>query len=474
MGEKNTSSHLPVDALPDSLHAVCQSIGKAGGRAWLVGGCVRDLASGLRPKDFDLEVYGLSAERLVNIVSPLGRCQHVGKQFGVLKLWHHGLEIDIALPRQEKKTASGHRGFEVSCDPDLTPEAATLRRDFTINAMMLDPLSGALLDLHHGQEDLRNRVLRHVSPAFGEDPLRPLRAMQFAARFQLDLASETAEMCRRMLPEAPSLPGSRIWQEWQKWAHAPHPSYGMKILQETGWLGLYPGIHALLHCPQDADWHPEGDVWIHTLQVVDQAARIANRNGLDQETHEYLVFAALCHDIGKPETTVSYDNGRIGSPGHSQAGVKLSLQFLQAIHAPKRMGQFVRPLILEHMTHMHGGPTAHAVRRLAYRLKPANIELWEMLVEADASGRAPAPASRPALAWLDLATEMQQNKSEATPILTGQMLMDLGVSPGPGMGELLKMAYAAQLDGSIHDQASAISWCLRQLEQKPGKESPGD
>jgi tRNA nucleotidyltransferase (CCA-adding enzyme) len=321
-----------------------------------------------------------------------------------------------------------------------------------------------LLDLHHGQEDLKNRVLRHESTAFIEDPLRPLRAMQFAARFQLELTPETADLCRQMLPEASTLPASRIWQEWQKWAHAPSPSYGLKALHDSGWLDLYPEIKALLDCPQDPGWHPEGDVWVHTLQVVDWATRIAKRNGLNHETHEYLLFAALCHDIGKPDTTVTYDNGRIGSPRHSQAGVELCLQFLQAIHAPKRMKQFVQPLILEHMTHMHGGPTAHAVRRLAHRLKPANIELWEMLVEADASGRAPAPASRPALAWLELAVEMQQHKSEVPPILTGQMLMEMGVSPGPGMGELLKMAYAAQLDGNIHDEASAINWCRQQLD----------
>jgi len=473
MGEKNTSSHLPVGLLPKSLFTVCQSIGKAGGRAWLVGGCVRDMALGISPKDFDLEAYGLNAERLMGAVSPLGKCQAVGKQFGVLKLWHQGLEIDIALPRQERKTVAGHRGFEVSCDPDLTPEAATLRRDFTINAMMLDPLTGELLDLHHGQEDLKNRVLRHVSPAFVEDPLRPLRGMQFAARFQLELTRKTADLCRRMLPEASTLPASRIWQEWQKWAHAPSPSYGLKALHDSGWLDLYPDIKALLDCPQDPGWHPEGDVWNHTLQVVDWAARIAQRNGLDHETREHLLFAALCHDIGKPDTTVTYDDGRIGSPGHSEAGVEACKQFLQSIHAPGRIAKFADPLVHNHITHLHGGPSAHAVRRLAHRLKPANIELWEMLVEADASGRAPAPASRPALAWLDLAVEMQQHKNEAAPILTGQMLMEMGVSPGPGMGKLLKTAYAAQLDGTIHDETSAIHWCRRQLDSASETDTSG-
>jgi len=465
MGQNKPSNVDLIASLPDSLISVCRSIGKAGGRAWLVGGCVRDLVSGIQPKDFDLEVYQLNAARLQEVISPLGRCQQVGKQFGVLKLWHKELEIDIALPRQEKKTGSGHRGFDIECNPDLTPEAATLRRDFTINAMMLEPLSGDLLDLHHSREDLQNKVLRHVSQAFTEDPLRPLRGMQFAARFQLNLAKETAELCRQMLPEAASLPASRIWQEWQKWAHAPYPSCGLEALHDSGWLELYPEIAALQDCPQDPGWHPEGDVWSHTLQVVDWAAHIARRNSLADETREHLVFAALCHDIGKPETTVTYDNGRIGSPKHSEAGVKLSSRFLASISAPRRMAQYVEPLVHNHITHLHGEPTARAVRRLAHRLKPAHIELWEMLVEADASGRAPAEPSRPALSWLTLATELEHHNSEPTPILTGQMLLDMEVSAGPEMGKLLKMAYAAQLDGLIHNEASAIKWCRQQLDK---------
>jgi len=466
MGKNKPSSADLIAPLPESLISVCRSIGKAGGRAWLVGGCVRDLLSGIQPKDFDLEVYQLNAARLQEVISPLGRCQQVGKQFGVLKLWHNELEIDIALPRQEIKTGSGHRGFDIECNPDLTPQAATLRRDFTINAMMLEPLSGDLLDLHHGREDLQNKLLRHVSEAFTEDPLRPLRGMQFAARFQLKLAKETAALCRQMLPEAASLPASRIWQEWQKWAHAPHPSCGLEALQDSGWLELYPELATMRDCPQDPAWHPEGDVWKHTLQVVDWAAHIALRNSLDDESREYLLFAALCHDIGKPETTVTYENGRIGSPKHSEIGVKLSNQFLASIKAPKRIAQYIAPLVHNHMTHMNSEPTARSVRRLAHRLQPADIELWEMLVEADASGRVPAAPSRPALLWLTLATEMAHHNSEPVAILTGQMLLDLGAPAGPEMGKLLKMAYSAQLDGIINDKTSAISWCHQQLGKR--------
>ncbi len=463
LSPESNSFTQSVASLPEVLRDVCQAISAAQGRAWLVGGCVRDMLLGIRPKDFDLEVYRLNADQLTRALTPLGRCQQVGKQFGVLKLWHRGMEIDIALPRREKKTGAGHRGFEVICDPALAPEIATRRRDFTINAMMLDPLNGELLDLHHGREDLSNGLLRHVSPAFAEDPLRPLRAMQFAARFRLRLAGQTCALCKEMLNEADSLAASRIWLEWQKWSHADHPSHGLQALHDSGWLALYPEIGAMQECPQDPQWHPEGNVWNHTLQVVDQAAGIAVRNKLDTHTREHLIFAALCHDMGKPRTTVHYANDRIGSPGHSEAGMAYAARLLKRIHAPGRIARYVQPLIKDHITHLHGEPSRRAVRRLAHRLHPAHIELWEMLVEADASGRAPAAASRPALPWLQLAMDMQQHQKQPKPILTGRILLGMGVKAGPEMGEILSKAYQAQLDGVIKDEVSGMHWCREHL-----------
>ncbi len=445
--------------LPAVVFETCRAIAGAGGRAWLVGGCVRDLLLSLNPKDFDLEVYHLDADTLAKALAPLGRCRAVGRQFGVIKLQQPGHEIDIALPRRERKTGAGHRGFDVVCDPELPPEIASQRRDFTINALMLDPLAGELLDPHHGREDLKRRILRHVSPAFIEDPLRPLRAMQFAARFALRLAPETAKLCASMLAEATSLPGSRIWLEWQKWAHADRPSHGLAALREAGWLGLYPAIGDLIGCDQDPRWHPEGDVWNHTLLVVDQAAGIARDRMLDGHTSEYLVFAALCHDFGKPATSITHANGRIGSPGHSEAGCAPARSFLGSIHAPGRIAIHVLPLIRDHITHLHSQPSPRAVRRLAHRLEPASIELWEMLVQADASGRHPAPPSRPALPWLELARRLRAEQSRPAPIVTGRMLMDLGMKPGPEMGRLIEQAYEAQLDGEFASEDEAREWC---------------
>ncbi|MDQ6965711.1 MAG: hypothetical protein Q9M23_02170, partial [Mariprofundaceae bacterium] len=197
--------HPDISSLPTRLSTVFRHIGSHGGRAWLVGGSVRDMLLGRIPKDFDIEVYGLDAAALLAAVQPLGRCEIVGRQFGVLQLWTDGLEIALAPPRTEIKPGAGHRAFMVQTDPGLDEQAASSRRDFTINAMMLDPLTKDLLDFHGGQRDLGQGILRHVSPAFAEDPLRPLRGMQFAARFRLVMHAETAAMCRSLLGEAHSL-----------------------------------------------------------------------------------------------------------------------------------------------------------------------------------------------------------------------------------------------------------------------------
>lgn len=457
---------LDATLLPSVAAQLCHHLNDAGGDAYLVGGGVRDLSLGRVPKDIDIEVYGIDAEPLNELLMKLGRVEHVGKQFGVYKLWYQHHEIDIALPRTEIKTERGHRGFDVQPDPHITPEVASLRRDFTINAMMYDPIKEKLHDFHGGRNDLRSGTLRHVSPAFSEDPLRVLRGMQFAARFKLTINAETAELCRSLLSEAETLPPSRIWTEWQKWCHSAHPSYGLKMLKDCGWVTLYPELEAMIDCPQDRRWHPEGDVWAHTLQVADQAANIAERYHWQGELREQLLLAALCHDLGKPVCTFTDDHGIIKSPGHSHEGVADSARFLKKISAPKRFAPWILPLVQEHMTHMHGEPTPRAVRHLAHRLAPATVEIWEALVEADASGRAPAAASRPALEWLQQAEVMQSHLNEPTPIITGKMLIDLGESPGPELGEILKKSYQAQLNGEFDDKASASAWIHAYLKSQ--------
>jgi len=444
--------------LPEAIVSTCQTLAKAGGKAWLVGGSVRDLLLNIQPKDWDIEVFGLEEDQLEHILASLGRYENVGKHFGVRKLWLKGLEIDVALPRQEKKNGLGHQGFEVICNPYLEPEVAVLRRDFTINAMMYNPTQNILLDFHHGQKDLKNKVLRHVSPAFIEDPLRPLRGMQFAARFDLTMYPNTAQICQDILIEAETLPKERIWQEWLKWSKSAHPSQGLKALKDMGWDVLYPELVALQGCPQDEYWHPEGDVWIHTCLVVDESVRLANERGLSEQDRVILLFAALCHDLGKPLTTFTNKDGKICSPNHGQAGVQPSLDFLSYIGAPKWLKQSIEPLVCEHVAHFSGEVTKRAVKRLAQRLEPSNIKMWEILTEADACGRAPVPKSRPALSWLKLAESLDVVEGKDKAIVTGKLLLQWGLEPSSKMRGFLEEAYEAQMGGLIMDEKSAYDW----------------
>lgn len=455
--------------IPEALWTVCEKVRIQAGQAWLVGGSVRDLTLGVTPKDWDVEVYGLEPDVLQATLKKLGSCEHVGKQFGVTKLWIDGLEIDVALPRKEVKSGLGHKGFTIDSDPYLEPERAVLRRDFTMNAMMFNPLTEQFLDFHGGFEDLKCKRLKHVSKAFVEDPLRPLRAMQFAARFQLILAPETARLCETMLMEAKTLPAPRIWQEWLKWSGSDFPSYGLKALRDMGWGSLYPALQTMVGCPQDVYWHPEGDVWTHTCLVLDAAAQLKTQREFSQQEQTMLLFAALCHDLGKPEATFVDDAGKVCAPQHDKLGVKPSIIFLKSIAAPKWLLVAVQPLVEEHMTHFSGEPTTGAVRRLASRLTPVRLRLWEALTQADACGRTPAPPSRPGLPWLEKAIDVHVSEQKSKAIVTGKLLLSWGMKPSAEMGEVLEKAYAAQMDEVFHDEISAHDWF-----EKYGVASDGD
>jgi tRNA nucleotidyltransferase (CCA-adding enzyme) len=451
-----------MSASPEPLPAMARRIAAALPRArqvLMVGGCVRDRLLGLPVKDIDLEVYGLSYAEITDALRAAGfRLDLVGRQFAVLKIDNL---IDVAVPRRERKSGPGHRGFAAEPDPAMTPAEAALRRDYTINAMAED-FAGNLYDPHGGQRDLAAGVLRAVSPAFAEDPLRVLRGMQLAARFNLRMEPGTLAMCRDLAGEYSSLARERIWLEWEKWAAlGVHPAQGLRVLQETGWLAFFPELAALVGVPQDPGWHPEGDVFVHTLHVCDAAAAVARREQPDREEHVVLLLAALCHDFGKATLTVQNEAGRWVSPGHDQAGVPLAENFLHRLQAPARVIERVLPLVAQHMAHMSGDgrpPSERAVRRLANRLHPATLRQLARVVEADASGRPPLPPCRPLAPWLEMADRMALADRRPQRILLGRHLLARGAAPGPAMGRILDQAFEAQLDGAFADLAGALRW----------------
>lgn len=432
-----------------AANQVAEILRKAGGRALLVGGCVRDGLRGIPAKDIDMEVYGLEADAVEAALQPHFRLDTVGRAFGVFIL--KGLEIDIALPRRESRTGPKHTDFKVEGDPDMSPRDAASRRDFTINAISFDPLTGEQLDPYDGATDLEARRLRHVSEAFSEDPLRVLRGMQFIARFGLTAVPETAELCRALSPE--HLPMERLWEEWKKLILKGHQiGDGLRFLQECGWLHYFPELDALDGCEQDPKWHPEGDVWVHTCHCLDAYA--AQRTG--DEWEDLIVgLAVLCHDMGKPDTTYTDDDGRIRSPRHDVLGVPVAERFLQRLTRQKKIFEEVLPLVEQHMRPLalyRDGAGDSAIRRLAARVK--RIDRLVRVAHADKNGRPPIqPDGFPEGKWLlDKTTELAVQDNAPKPLLLGRHLIELGVKPGPHFGQLLDRAYDAQLDGAFVDE----------------------
>jgi tRNA nucleotidyltransferase (CCA-adding enzyme) len=462
--------------LPEELSPVLAAL-RGVGRPRVVGGAVRDWLLGLEPKDFDLEVGGASFGDLHRVLAPLGATDVVGRSFGVIKLrLPSGTEYDISLPRRESKTGAGHRGFQVEPDPLLSDAEAAARRDFTLNALAWDPLAGRLIDPHGGEADLRARRLRHTSPAFVEDPLRVLRGMQLAGRFDLTLDPATAALCQSIAPTYAELPVERIWHEWGKWAEKSiRPSRGLAVLRQTGWLAHFPELAALAGCPQDPEWHPEGDVFAHTAHCCDALAADPEWQQSDARRRRLLLLAVLLHDVGKPACTREEEkpagSGRLRwtSPGHEAAGVAPAEAFLRRIGAPLDHAPAITPLVANHMVHHHGGPeglSASALRRLARRLHPATLADLAAVMRADARGRPPLTGadSLPLIARLLVrGGELALTDRAPRPLLLGRHLIAAGLAPGPAFKTTLDAAFEAQLDGAFANESEALIWLRKNL-----------
>ncbi len=435
--------------------AVAQGVRAAGGRALVVGGFVRDALLGRPSKDLDLEVSGLAADDLRTLLGQWGPVNTVGESFTVFKV--HGL--DVSLPRRESKVGRGHRGFAVHGDPALPFDEAARRRDFTINAIGWDPLTDEYLDPHGGRDDLARRVLRMVdADTFGQDSLRVLRALQFAARFECRVEPETARVCRATPLD--DLPAERIWGEVEKLLlQAGQPSIGLHLARDLDVVSrLWPTLEALATCPQDPEWHPEGDVWTHTCMVVDQAA--ARKDGFAYPEQVSLLAGALLHDIGKPLVTAVID-GRTRSPGHESEGVPLATDILDAWQVHTLDGYPVRTQVLGLVAwHMLPGawwkaaaPVSDgAFRRLARKV---DMVLLARLSEADCNGRSGTFDCSFGRWFLERVQALGVEHAAPPPLLLGRHLMALGVAPGPAMGEILRAIYEQQLDGAVATFAEA-------------------
>jgi tRNA nucleotidyltransferase (CCA-adding enzyme) len=454
-----------MQELPEKVIALSRAVNDLGGRALLVGGCVRDALMGKEPKDWDLEVYDIDPERLRAVLDQFGPVNVVGESFTVYKLGH---DLDVSLPRRERKSGRGHKGFVIEGDPWMSVWEAALRRDFTINAILQDPLTGEVIDPFHGRGDIERGILRAVSEeTFAEDSLRVLRAAQFAARFQFEIEPFTIAICRAI--DLSDLPAERIWGELEKLLlHAARPSVGLEWLRRLGAVeNLFPEIESLIDVPQDSEWHPEGDVFVHTQLVLDRARELIE--DLEYPKQITVMLAALAHDFGKPATTEFVD-GRLRSRGHEEAGVAPAESFLDRINIHTIDGYNVRAqviaLVREHLKpgefyKKRDEVGEGAFRRLARRCE---LDLLYRVAKADSLGRNADWVPREqwygseAQEWFrERARELQVEKRAPEPILLGRHLLELGVEPGPAMGEITRAVYEMQLDGRVRTLEDAIA-----------------
>ena len=477
--------------LAPPINEIAAAVRNAGGRAVVVGGWVRDLLLGVHSKDVDVEVFGLDVARLESLLAGFGKVHAVGRAFGVFRVGD--VDVDFSLPRRDSKRGPGHRGFDVAPDPWLDFEQAARRRDLTVNSIGIDPLTAEILDPHGGRGDLERRVLRATDPArFPEDPLRGLRVAQLAARLEMTPDDELIALCRVL--DLGELSGERVFEEFRKLLlRAAKPSIGFKVLEDTGLLRFFPELDALRGVPQDPEWHPEGDVWTHTLMVLDMAASL-HGEGADEPDHAdrpvaataprhrgstvepafshdggsgkddpesapaaaspiardgedlALMLGALCHDLGKPATTERI-GGRIRSRGHDVAGIAPTRALLARMRAPGALTAQVAALVEHHLApalFIGNGAAAKGYRRLARKLERAGVSL-ELLVRvarADHLGRttADALAGRFDAGDAFLAAARVHSVEHAAPrdVVLGRHLLERGLEPGPGFAPILE------------------------------------
>ena len=478
---------------------VARAVRDAGGRAVVVGGWVRDRLLGTGSKDVDIEVSGLDVERLESVLAGFGNVHAVGRAFGVFRVG--GIDVDFSLPRRDSKRGPGHRGFDVTPDPSLDFAQAARRRDLTVNSIGIDPLTGEVLDPHGGRHDLERRVLRATDPErFPEDPLRGLRVVQLAARLEMAPDEELVALCRAL--DLGELSGERVFDEFAKLLlRAAKPSIGFRVLEDTGQLRFFPELDALRGVPQDPEWHPEGDVWVHTLMVLDAAASLRSGGTApgaqqpDGSTHPpaaappaeestsspgggredlALMLGALCHDLGKPATTERVD-GRIRSYRHDVAGVAPTRALLGRMRAPGALVDRVAALVEHHLApalFVRNGATAKGYRRLARKLERAGvgIELLVRVARADHLGRttADALAGRFDAGDAFLAAARAHSVEHAAPrdAVLGRHLVARGMKPGPGFAPILERCREIQDETGWTDPERILDHALtgRRLE----------
>ncbi len=431
--------------------SLAKKIAQMGGRAYYVGGFVRDSLQGIENKDIDIEVHGITPDTLEEILSSIGGYIPAGKSFGVYKLAHHS--IDVAMPRKETLTGKGHRDFKIDVDPFIGTKKAAIRRDFTINSIMQDVITGEIIDHFDGQEDLKNGILRHVNDtAFGEDPLRVLRGAQFSARFDFKIAPETIKLCSQI--DLTSLSSERVFDELKKaLLKSDKPSVFFENLRLMNKLSFwFPEMEKLIGIPQHSVHHREGDVWTHTMMVLDECARVRDK----AEHPLYFMMSGLVHDFGKIVCT-EFIKGEYHAYRHETEGRDIVKTFIRRISNENSLLSYVL-----NMTELHMKPRIlfndNSSIKSTNKMFDSSASPNDLILLALCDGKGKIP-SKPCEAAEEFLRERLEifNEYMSRPYVTGQDLIEAGIKPGKDFSKLLKFSHKLRLSGvSKKDALSQI------------------
>jgi len=460
---RRESIALAADSLSRRL---AEAIAGAGGRALVVGGWPRDRLRGQPSKDLDLEVFGLDRDRLAGILAGLGAKAPVGRRFPVWRFGRAG--VDVAAPRDAALAYHPDRPESL----DAAFRLAARHRDLTINALGWDPLDGRWIDPFGGRADLAARRLRAVAgETFVEDPLRLLRVARFTACLEAEADADLRGICREMAFQ--DVPAERVAEELRRLLRgSERPSRGFGFLVEVDRLAVLPPVDALRGVPQDPVWHPEGDVFVHTMKVLDCAAALAG--SLPEEQAEVLLWAALCHDLGKPETTTN-EGGRIRSLRHEQAGARITRQWLESFRLPRRRVRAVETLVRHHLAPLQlvsAGAGPRAYRRLARRLAAAGLTVIELerLARADHLGRTTEAARRGVYEagsrFLAAARAAGVASGPRPDVVSARRLMAAGVVEGEGLGWALSRCRTLEDAREDPDPDAIVATVTRELRAR--------
>ena len=432
-----------------------------GGCAYFVGGYVRDLIQGDVGKDIDIEVHGLTPDQLKGLLDSLGQRLDIGESFGIFGL--RGYSIDIAMPRKESCRGRGHRDFDVFVDPHIGTLGAAKRRDFTVNAMMQNVLTGEIIDHFGGRGDLKNGIIRHVNDdSFAEDPLRVLRGAQFAARFGFKIADETKALCQTM--DISTLPKERIMGELQKaLLKAEKPSLFFEKMREMNQLSAwFSELEALIGIEQNPKYHSEGDVWVHTMMVLDQAARLKEYSGNPLG----FMLSAVTHDFGKAVATEVID-GVVHAYGHEVKGLPLIKTFMQRLTNEVDLTKYVL-----NMAELHMKPNVlaavNASVKSSNKMLDSAIDPEGLICLAIADGLGKTSPNE-YVSYNDYFKERVAIYREymSRPYVMGQDLIDAGLKPCRDFSEYLSYAHKLRLAGVEKESAlkQTLSYAKKSKKQ---------